>query len=491
MDNTLTISDVVFYDESRTTALATAPASPCPANGCRNCVIPRPMVAFHYTPGDVVLTGLFDIHAEGSEILSCGALKGSHARNAAAFRYALNTVKQLYPTILRGVELGSLVVDLCDNAEAGRLFLNNVLGSRHIVEDMNGRVVDPNLIKSAIGELDSTEAMSMAVMLGHFGLPYLESSATSVHLNEESLFPTFDRAVPSDYHQMLAIVLILKRMNWDFVQIVHTSDDYGKTGASLLQSEAASRSICIAAFHELKEARDYDAAVRGLQEKPNARVVIAVVDTADYSGLLRAMQAAGVHDHFLLIGTETWGRRVNAIDDDVKAIAQGSITVDIIGQSVTNFHAWLATLNPSDSNTLMDNPFFAEWYQNIYGCYLDAENRDLYTNECNPSQSITDAPGFADTESSYTPFMISATYAVAHAVDKALQDVCGPNYNGICWQFRSNNNVKALIQQHLQDSMFNVNNYAFQMQDGEGMANYGIYIYRNNNYETVNIFYFL
>ena len=482
-NNVVTVNDIVFYDENRLTPLTAAPTSPCPVLGCRNCVIPRPMVPFHYTPGDIVISALFDIHAEGSEVLSCGAIKAVHALNAAAFRYALNQVKSQFSGILNGVDLGSLVVDLCDNAEAGRLFLNNVLGNRHIVMDMYGNVVDPNLVISVVGELDSTEAMSMASMLGHFSLPYVESSATSTALYDETLFPTFSRSIPSDYHQMLAIVLLLKRMNWDYVQVIYSGDTYGKSGLSLIDSETSSRSICIAATHEMTGSTDPAMIVRNLQKKPNATIVIAIVDGSDYRGLLEAIQAESVTGQFRLIGTETWGTR-ESITDGLATVAEGSITLDIVGPQLAAFETWLDNLNPADESTMMENPFFAEWYQYAYSCYLDAENKELYTQECVPSQPISIAPRFE--RSSYTPFMITATYAVARAVDQAIQDVCGMNYNGICWQFRSHPNIKGLIHEHLQDSNFDLNGYMFKMINGEGQANYDIYVY-SGGYQKVRV----
>lgn len=481
----LNLNNVVFYGTDRVTPLTTPPTSPCPASGCRNCVIPRPMVTFHYTPGDVIVTGLFDIHAQGTEVLSCGMLKAVHARNAAAFRYALNTVKNQFSGVLNGVELGSLMIDLCDNGETGRLFLNNVLGGRHIVADMNGQVVDPNQLKSVVGELDSTEAMSMASMLGHFNLPYLESSATSVTLSDRDMYPTFSRAVPSDYHQMLAIVLILKRNNWDYVQVVHTGDTYGRSGAEIIKAEASSRGICIAAMHELSDSMNALSVVRNLQEKPNAKIVIAIVDTSDYRSLLMAMQSENVQGSFRLIGTETWGQSSSVVSG-LESVADGSITVALAGPSIAAFESWLGSLNPADANVVKENPFFAEWYQYEYSCYLDAENRGLYTTECNSALPITSAPNY-DSSSTYTPFMISSTYAVVRAINQAILDLCGAANAGLCWQFRSHPQLLDTINSYIRESMFTNNGYQFKMINGEGLANYYVYQYRGSSSQYVQV----
>ncbi|XP_053375883.1 uncharacterized protein LOC123533310 [Mercenaria mercenaria] len=485
VDNVLNLaaSEVFMYSADRSSVLPSLPTSPCPKAGCRNCVVHRPMVHFTYAPGDIVLSGLFDIHSQGSEVLLCGALKPTHALNVAAFRYAIKQVKQVFPGILNGVELGSLIVDMCDNGETGRLLMNNLLGGRHIVAN-----VDPNLVKTVVGELDSTEAISMASMLSRYDMPYIESSATSVYLLDRVLFPTFSRAIPSDYQQMLAIVLMLKRMDWNYIQVVYSGDAYGSSGYQLIKSEGAKRSICVAASHEIGRDGSIDTIVNKLNEKPDARAVVAVVDSSDYRMILKAIQEQGLQGKFVFIGTETWGRRMSVVNG-YESVAEGSITLDITPPQITQFRQWLGTLNPTDPDTMKEMPFLAEWYQYAFSCYLDASNRGMYTNECNPNIPITQAPRYE--ESSYAPFMIAATYAAARAVDETIRDYCGDgtrNYNGLCWQFRTSADVKEKILEYLRSSEYLLDGYQFKMKMGEGLSNFEFYSFTAGQYVRIGAF---
>lgn len=485
MDNVLNLnaSKVVMYNGDRTATLASIPTSPCPASGCNNCYVPRPMVHFTHAPGHVILAGLFDIHAQGSEVLVCGALKPTHALNVAAFRYAIRRAKINFPNILNGVDLGSLIIDMCDNGETGRLLLNNILGERHVVAD-----VDPNLIKAVVGELDSMEAISMASMLGQYSMPYIESSATSVYLYDKTLFPTFTRGVPSDYHQMLAIVLLLKRMEWNYVQVIHTSDAYGKSGVDMIKSESAKRSICVSASHEIGNDGSHDDIVSKLRQKPDAKVVIVIADGEDYRMLLASIQSRGVYGQFVLIGTETWGKSTSVVAG-YESVAEGSITIAIESPEIREFRQWLGSLDPTDPDTMEEMPFFAEWYEYAFSCYLDAKQRVLYSTECNPTLPITQAPRYE--ESSYSAFMIYSTYAAARALDKTIRDYCGDangNYNGLCWEFRSNADVKDKILEYLRSTEFSLGSNHFKMMYGEGRANYNFYSYSNGRYIRVSCF---
>ncbi|KAH3888875.1 hypothetical protein DPMN_012917 [Dreissena polymorpha] len=483
----LNTSLMYFYNDPRTAPLPSIPTSPCPPSGCKNCLVPREMVHFNYKPGDIVLAGLFDLHSQGSEVLTCGSLKAVHALNAAAFTFAVERVKQQF-SILPGVNLGSLIIDLCDNAETGRILLNDLLAGRTIVADVHGTVVDPNLIYTVVGELDSTEAMSMATMLGYFSRPYIESSATSVELSNKDKYEMFSRAVPSDYHQMMAIVLLLKKMNWNYVQVVHSPNAYGRTGYKTIRDEGAKRSICVATSQEIGKDGTLATIVRNLNEKPEARIVIAIVDSYDYRTMLQALKDQNLVGRFILIGTETWGKRMSIVSG-LQSAAEGSITLDIDGPNIQDFRTWLDGKNPSDMTIARDMPFLVEWYQYAYSCYLDAQNKGVYTNQCNPNLPLTQATKYE--ESAYTPFMITATYAAARAIDATLRVYCGDanrNYNGICWQFRSNRMVPVNIQDYLENSTFNLDAFPFKMVDGEGKASYSIYSYSGGLYTKIGTY---
>ena len=269
--------------------------------------------------GDVIIGGLFDIHGIGSEVLTCGMIKPSHALEAAAFRFALTPegqgplIREFGQDFLRGVDLGSLTIDLCDSGETGRLLLNNILGNRHIVRDGNGNVIDPYKIKSVVGTLDSTEAISVAHNLGEYMMPQLEASATSPLLSDRKHFPYFSRVIPPDTEQIHAIVMLLHRFGWQYIQVIHSGNTYGRSGAMTFREIAAEKSICIAAAHEVSM-NNYVEVVHNLREKPNAKIVVGIMDSDQYRMILQEMKNQGFSTaDFRLIGTETWGKKQSIV----------------------------------------------------------------------------------------------------------------------------------------------------------------------------------
>ena len=155
---------------------------------------------------------------------------------------------------------------------------------------------------------------------------------------------------------------------------------------------------------------------------------------------------------------------------------------------IQSFRQWLNALDPSDMDTMKEMPFFTEWYEYAFNCYIDANNRGTYTQQCQYYQGITQAPNYEET--SYTQFIISATYAVARAIDMALKDYCGDDYNGVCWQFRTASHLKDKILGYIRDAEFNLKdmnqNTLFKIMDGEGLSDFAIYNFRSGNYAQVS-----
>ena len=95
-------------------------------------------------PGDLVIGGITNAHSAGSEPLSCGDVLVGGMSWAVAFYYGIQTAKTKMPGILNGVNLGGLIVDICQSPQTGVMLFNNILAELQVVRDRRGRVVDPS-----------------------------------------------------------------------------------------------------------------------------------------------------------------------------------------------------------------------------------------------------------------------------------------------------------------------------------------------------------
>lgn len=51
--------------------------------------------------------------------------------------------------------------------------------------------------------------------------------STSPELSNKARFEYFTRTIPSDHHQVNAMVEIVKKFNWSYVSIVYEESNYG------------------------------------------------------------------------------------------------------------------------------------------------------------------------------------------------------------------------------------------------------------------------
>ncbi|XP_069135753.1 LOW QUALITY PROTEIN: uncharacterized protein [Argopecten irradians] len=462
---TLNLQDVMLYDEARTSPLTSLPSMLCPAPGCLYCDVPRDMVEFMYTPGDIVIAGLVNSHYAGKEPFSCGLPSGKGMAEAVAFQYAINTAKTDMPGILNGVSLGGLIADICEHPLAGRMFMNNLIDGRENVVDKKGKMVDPYAIKALV---DAQGDFSLG--LGSEMIPEIGTVATSSKYANKNMFPYFTRAQAGVEAMATALVNLITKLGWYYVQTVQ-SLDYGMHELAIVREYAAVGKVCIAASHMISEDSSYDQVLDEIQEKPSAAVVILFVHQGDVHGLLTSAKAKGLMGTLLFVGTSSWGSvtSVSGLED----IAHGSLILEPQATPISGFRSWINNLNPRTANNV---PGFKEWYQVTHNCYIDAEVRGDYPVECG-SGIITNGPNYEDPYQ--LSYMIDSVFAVAKALDSTLKEYCGDSYNGVCVAFRSSPDAMAMLNRYLHDTTITREaNSMFQISDGAGTNGFNILNYR-------------
>ncbi|XP_060080414.1 uncharacterized protein LOC132559805 [Ylistrum balloti] len=465
----LNIPDIMMYDELRTSALTSLPSTSCPSPGCMYCEIPRDMVEFLYTPGDVVIAGLVNGHYAGMDPLSCGLPSGMGMAEAVAFQYAINTAKTALPGVLNGVSLGGLVADICSHPLIGRMFINNILDGRNNVMDKMGHMVDPHAIKAVVdGQAD------FSLGLGSNMVPEVGTVAGSYSFADKEMFPYFTRASAGAEQMTTALINILSNMGWFYVQTVQSSN-YDMEVIGKLREYAALAKVCISASHMVSEDGNYDQVIDEIQEKPAAAVVILFVNQADIRGLMSSAKAKGLVGKMLFIGTASWGSRLSSVSG-LEDIAHGSLILEPMASPISGFRAWINGLDPRTAGNV---PGFKEWYQVTFNCYIDAEAKSDYPGECGNSP-ITSGPNYENPFQ--LSYMIDSVYAVSKALDATLKHYCGATYTGVCVQFRADPKAMDMLNHYIQNTSFTgESNSLFQMRHGEGTNGFNILNYRQGS----------
>lgn len=136
----------VFYDASRLNRLTVIPSSVCPQTGCSTCLLPHEPVSFRYTSGDVILASLAGGHHDGIYPLSCNVGRKDKLVSLAAVEWAVSRYRVVNPNSLNGLNLGSLVADICSNPAIGQGFLSDLMISKKIIDESGAMIPSDNIV---------------------------------------------------------------------------------------------------------------------------------------------------------------------------------------------------------------------------------------------------------------------------------------------------------------------------------------------------------
>ncbi|XP_023159201.1 metabotropic glutamate receptor-like isoform X2 [Ceratitis capitata] len=331
-------------------------------------------------PGDIILGGLFPVHEKG-EGVPCGPKvynRGVH--RLEAMLYAIDRVND-DSTLLPDITLGVHILDTCSrdtyalnqSLQFVRSSLNNLDASAFECTDASV----PHLRKNAssgpvfgvIGGSYSSVSLQVANLLRLFHIPQISPASTAKTLSDKTRFDLFARTVPPDTFQSIALVDIIKCLNWSYVSTIHSEGSYGEYGIEAFHKEASERNLCIAASEKVPSAADdkiFDSIIAKLQKKPSARGVVLFTRAEDARRVLLAAKRANLSHPFHWIASDGWGKQQKLLVG-LEDIAEGAITVELQSEIIEDFDRYMTQLTPL-TNTR--NPWFEEYWEDTFNCVL-------------------------------------------------------------------------------------------------------------------------
>ncbi|XP_057692585.1 metabotropic glutamate receptor 3 [Corythoichthys intestinalis] len=437
--------------------------------------------------GDLVLGGLFPVHEKGAGMEECGRVnedRGIQRLEAMLFAIdAINRDRNLLP----GIALGVHILDTCSRdtyaleqaLEFVRASLTKVDDSEFICPDGSYALQEdsPLAIAGVIGGSFSSVSIQVANLLRLFQIPQISYASTSAKLSDKTRYDYFARTVPPDFYQAKAMAEILRFFNWTYVSTVASEGDYGETGIEAFEQEARMRNICIATSEKVGRSNaknSYEAVIRQLIQKPNARVAVLFLRSDDARELLAA--AARLNTTFIWVASDGWGAQESIVKGN-EITAEGAITLELAANHVPDFNRYFLSLNPKKNTR---NPWFREFWEQRFQCSLGGEtplpmcDKDLSMDMSNfePESKIM--------------FVVNAVYAMAYALHNMQRSLCF-NTSSLC------DNMKALDGRRLyRDFILNVSFTApfspagietavkFDSQ-GDGVGRYNIFSYQRSS----------
>ncbi|XP_072241836.1 metabotropic glutamate receptor 3 [Leuresthes tenuis] len=442
--------------------------------------------------GDLVLGGLFPVHEKGAGMEECGRVNEDRGiQRLEAMLFAIDRIN-MDNTLLPGVSLGVHILDTCSRdtyaleqaLEFVRASLTKVDDTEFICPDGSYALQDdsPLAIAGVIGGSFSSVSIQVANLLRLFQIPQISYASTSAKLSDKTRYDYFARTVPPDFYQAKAMAEILRFFNWTYVSTVASEGDYGETGIEAFEQEARMRNICIATSEKVGRSnakKSYEAVIRQLLQKPNARVAVLFLRSDDARELLAA--AARLNISFIWVASDGWGAQESIVKGN-EVTAEGAITLELAANPIPEFNRYFLSLNPVKNHR---NPWYKDFWEQRFQCSLGASGVGLGEPSLPPCDTNLSMDKRYFEPESKIMFVVNAVYAMAHALHNMQRSLC-LNTTKLC------DSMKALDGRKLyRDYILNVSLTApfsppgsetvvkFDTQ-GDGMGRYNIFSYQRS-----------
>ncbi|XP_045772809.1 metabotropic glutamate receptor 2-like [Maniola jurtina] len=396
--------------------------------------------------GDIVLGGLMMVHGRAAGgnaggTARCGPLMAQGGVQALeAMLFAMDEAERamLLPP---GVKLGALVLDDCDSDTRGlEMALDFIKGSISNIDDeeygCNATAVR-KVISGVVGAASSVTSVQVANLLRLFKIPQVSFFSTSPELSNKARFEYFTRTIPSDLHQVRAMVEIVKQLAWRYVSIIYEESNYGIKAFEELETLLQRDDICIAVKERLAkdsgaaDERAYDAIVERLLSRPRARGVIVFGSDQEVAGVMAAAGRRGASHTFSWVGSDGWSARALVAAGN-EPVVEGTVSVQPQANPVRGFKDYFLALTPQNN---LRNPWFVEFWEEQFRCRYAGSPRARHNAQlapCSGSEQLSED----NTEfEAQLQFVADAVWAFVYAIRDMHRELCGARA-GLCEAMR-------------------------------------------------------
>ncbi|XP_069744210.1 G-protein coupled receptor family C group 6 member A-like [Narcine bancroftii] len=270
------------------------------------------------TPGDIIIGGILPIHGRVELInrtqpgpAHCSEFDISTFIQAQAMVYSINQINN--STLLPGIKLGYEIYDSCSDV------INAVEATMQLISKLNSSINSVEVhcnysaylprIKAVVGGVYSEISIVIARLLNLYLIPQISYSSSAEILSNKEKFASFFRTIPSDKHQTFAMIQLILYLNWNWVAVISTEDDYGQSAMNSFILHAEKHSICVD-FHTLLPVHNselFKAKINETAQKiqnSTAQVMVTFIRSTDITALFKLLIEKKVNKTW--IASDAW-----------------------------------------------------------------------------------------------------------------------------------------------------------------------------------------
>ncbi|KAF5895982.1 extracellular calcium-sensing receptor-like, partial [Clarias magur] len=306
-------------------------------------------------------------------------------RFARAMQFSIHEINNS-TDLLPGITLGYQIHDSCSSVPMSiKVAFQFANGVESELNEMDVCSKSATAVPAIVGESASTPSISMARMLGLFGIPQVSHYATCSCLSDKHQYPAFFRTIPSDQHQAAALARMVKHFGWTWIGAVRSDSDYGNYGMASFLNAAQKEGICVeySEAYYRTQPRSKLERVANVIRRSSARVIVAFIASGDMRFLLEELAQQPLAP-LQWIGSETWIIEPELLRYNLCA---GAIGFGIPRSVIPGFRDFLLDLTAADA---LKSPLFTEFWESSFACSLkDRTEIAEGARQCDGSEDIS------------------------------------------------------------------------------------------------------
>ncbi|XP_071325635.1 G-protein coupled receptor family C group 6 member A-like [Trachinotus anak] len=332
-------------------------------------------------PGDIIIGGMFPVHRNvekrnndsyAPQIQPCIRFNEKALAAVLMMINAIEVMNKSPPLTEVNVTLGYRILDSCSDVSTALRATADFMQQVDCHARSNASTCGQPIM-SVIGASNSETSIAIARQLTLRMIPQISYSSTAVILSDKTRYPAFMRTVPNDEHQTAAMVRLLCNNNWNWVGIVITDGEYGRSALEHFESKASENGICVAFKSVLSDqsvnSHAITQAAKTIYNNSKARVIVSFARSNHMRNLYQELK-----DQALREGkTVESMKRVWLASDSWSSSSSvtGNLTLKDIGHVVgftfkngnsSSFNEYLSRLEAAGYQRTRNNSFLQKFY---------------------------------------------------------------------------------------------------------------------------------
>ncbi|XP_018080319.1 extracellular calcium-sensing receptor [Xenopus laevis] len=331
--------------------------------------------------------------------------------------FAINEINE-NPELLPNITLGFRIYDSCfKEMQAINGALQLMSGTHFAIP--NYICQKKSKIVGLIGDLQSSNSVAVARILGLYHFPQISFGSAMAHLSDKISFPSFLRTIISDKIEPFYFNLLMLHFNWTWVGIL-AAYDFDVYDSELLRKDIEASGICVAFFMRIsaQHTRDQTLSILQVIKKSTATVVVLFCSLPE---LIPFMKVASEEK----ITGKVWIASGSVITSPIFSYKEFWRTLNgTIGQQmpltiIPRFKKFLYDIHPS----LYPNDIFMKsFWEASFGCFWPNQTPVNGSFYCTGQENLStlEHQGYNEATSLFASLIYNAVYTLAHGINNMI-----------------------------------------------------------------------